>query len=270
MSEHEATPSDLSQSPLKLNSFLMRRLHSLSGIIPIGLFVVMHLFTNFQLLVGDYQHEVEFIHNLPALFILEVTLWASIAFHAGLGFYYTFSGKSNTKRYPYMDNWRYTLQRITGMLALLFIFLHVSTLRWGWTYFGVIETQFLVAGTNGEPLVAASTAAAIQHSWWMLLIYIVGTASVVYHWCNGLWTAAISWGLTVSVPAQKRWGYVCLSMGIVLAVFSLGAIGAAYTRDITPAEFENIKQTTQDVKDGKPMLHKAEHPPVHTSPTTVP
>lgn len=256
MSEHEATPSDV-QSPLKLNSFLMRRLHSLSGIIPIGLFVVMHLFTNFQQMVGDYQHEVEFIHSLPALLILEVTLWASIGFHAGLGFYYTFTGKANNKRYPYMDNWRYTLQRITGMIALLFILLHVSTLRWRWTYFGFIDSPFYVASSDGHPLVAATTAAAIQHSWWMFMIYIVGTASVVFHWCNGLWTAAISWGLTVSVPAQKRWGYVCLAMGIMLGVFSVGAIGAAYARPITLDERAMILKVGEDFKAGTPMLHKA-------------
>lgn len=256
MSEHEATPSDL-QSPLKLNSFLLRRLHSLSGIIPVGLFVCMHLFTNFQLLVGDFQHEVEFIHALPALLILEVTIWVSIGFHAALGLVYTFQGKSNTNRYPYMDNWRYTLQRITGMLALLFIFFHVSTLRWRWTYFGIIDTPFFVAGPNGEPLVAATTAAALQHSYLVLVVYIIGVASVVYHWCNGLWTAAISWGLTVSVPAQKRWGYVCFTLALVLTVFSAGAIVAACTRDISDMERQAIQATSELHQAGMPLREKA-------------
>src|SRR5690606_12785150 len=150
--------------------------------------------------------EVEFIHSMPALLIMEVTIWASIAFHAILGVIYTMQGKANVKRYPYMDNWRYTLQRITGIVALIFIFVHVSTLRWRWNYFGLIDTPFYVAGPDGQPLVSATTAAALQASLAVFIFYIIGTFSVVYHWCNGLWTAAISWGLTVSVPALKRGG----------------------------------------------------------------
>lgn len=258
VSEHAPSASAEGLKPLKLNSFLLRRLHSLSGIVPVGLFVIMHLFTNFQMLVGDYQHEVQFIHSLPALLILEVTIWVSIAFHAGLGLIYTFQGRTNVKRYPYMDNWRYTLQRITGILALIFIFVHVSTLRWRWNYFGLIDTPFYVAGPDGQPLVSATTAAAIQHSVWMLLFYIVGTASVVYHWCNGLWTAAISWGLTVSVASQKRWGYVCGILGITLALFSGGALFAGYTRPLTADERAWIQATHADYLAGKPIRHKAD------------
>lgn len=257
MSEQAPVASDV-QNPLKKHAFLLRRLHSLSGIVPVGLFVCVHLFTNFQLMVGDYQHEVEFIHSMPALMFMEITIWASIAFHAILGLVYTFQGKSNVGRYPYMDNWRYTLQRITGIIALVFIFVHVSTLRWRWDYFGYIDTPFYVAGPDGQPLVAATTAAALQASLLVFIFYIVGTFSVVYHWCNGLWTAAISWGLTASVPAQKRWGYVCAGLAVLLTVFSIGALVAGYTRPLTEQERLWIEQTDAAYKSGQPILHKAD------------
>jgi succinate dehydrogenase / fumarate reductase cytochrome b subunit len=257
VSEQAPVASDV-QNPLKKHAFLLRRLHSLSGIVPVGLFVCVHLFTNFQLLVGDYQHEVEFIHSLPALLFMEITIWGSIAFHAILGLVYTFQGRSNVSRYPYMDNWRYTLQRITGIIALVFIFVHVSTLRWRWNYFGLIDTPFYVAGPEGQPLVSATTAAALQASLAVFIFYIIGTFSVVYHWCNGLWTAAISWGLTASVPAQKRWGYVCAGLAIVLSVFSIGALVAGYTRPLTEQEKAWIQQTHEAHKAGQPILHKAD------------
>jgi len=116
--------------------FLLRRLHSLSGIIPVGVFVIFHLFTNAQLTIGDFQHEVEFIHALPALLMIEIVLWLSIGFHAGLGIVYTVKGaKWGGERYE--GNWRYILQRVTGILALVFIFFHIATLRWRWEMFGL-------------------------------------------------------------------------------------------------------------------------------------
>ena len=51
----DTAPATANPSFLERHHFLLRRLHSLSGIIPVGLFVVMHLFTNFQLAVGDFQ-----------------------------------------------------------------------------------------------------------------------------------------------------------------------------------------------------------------------
>lgn len=247
MSEHapaHAAPPTPTLSLTDRHHFLLRRLHSLSGIVPVGVFVVMHLFTNFQMAVGDFQHEVDFIHMTPALLFVEIALWGSIAFHAGLGVVYTFSGKSNVQRYAYMDNWRYTLQRVTGMVALVFIFLHIATLRWGWG-FGGWFTPFFVRGPAGQPLASATLAMALQHAWWVAALYVVGVLSVVYHWSNGLWTAAISWGLTVSVAAQRRWGYVCAAMGLTLAVFSAGAIVGSLKYEVTPEQQHLIRQTIE-------------------------
>ncbi len=243
---------------MQRHHFLLRRLHSLSGIVPVGVFVIGHLFTNFQIIAGDFQHEVEFIHSLPALLILEITIWASIAFHAALGLVYTFSGKLNVDRYPYQDNWRYTLQRITGVLALIFIFLHIATLRWRWDIFGWF-TPFFVAAPDGQPLVAATTANAIQHSTAVLIVYIVGVASVIFHWCNGLWTAAISWGLTLSVTAQKRWGHVCTALGVALTIFGAGAIYGSMTFELTDEIRAQIQAATKMYQETGEMMHKAEH-----------
>lgn len=222
--------------------FVLRRLHSLTGIIPVGIFVIFHLFTNFQLLVGDFQHEVEFIHGLPALLMMEIILWLSIGFHAVLGLYYTFVGsKPNAPHYPYADNWRYSLQRITGILALVFIFLHVATLRWGWSIGGWF-TPFFVEGPDGEPLATATTALALQHAWWVVALYLIGLLSVVYHWANGLWTAAITWGWTISTNAMRRWGIFCIGLGVVLTVFGIGSIIGAMQYEVTDEQRERIEE----------------------------
>lgn len=245
-------------SPLTRYHFLLRRLHSLSGILPVGLFVIMHLFTNAQLLWGQdegpaghshFQHEVDFIHAMPALLFIEIALWSSIGFHAVLGFYYTFSGKHNVKSYKYKGNYRYLLQRITGILALIFIFLHIATLRWRWDIFGWYTPFWahggvLEDGTKvGEhvPMSIPFTAYALQLSWVVVAFYFIGVMSVVYHWANGLWTAAISWGITTSEAAMHRWGLACAGLFVALTVFFLAAMGGAL-------RFNTVEDATDDQK----------------------
>ncbi len=229
--------------------FLLRRLHSLTGIVPIGMFLIAHLTTNSTIVwgaintraadplraadgvvqvgqagerlarqVGTFQHEVAYINDMPFLVLIEITLWLSIAFHAVFGVMYARSGRSNTRRYAYQGNWRYTAQRWTGYIGLLFIIYHIGTLRWGWTFLQ----------PNNEPWShahASSTLAAAlrghEGAWsiggvFVAILYFTGVTSLIYHFANGVWTAAITWGLTVSEKAQKRWGYVCAGLGFAL------------------------------------------------------
>lgn len=235
--------SETPASPLARHHFLLRRLHSLSGILPVGVFVIMHLFTNAQMIWGqepgpegmsDFQHEVDFIHSLPALLFVEIALWGSIGFHAALGFWYTFTGKNNVKSYKYKGNYRYVLQRVTGILALVFIFLHIATLRWRWDIFGWFTPFWAHGGMVGGEMVGEDvpmsmpyTAYALQTGLIVVLFYLVGVMSVVYHWSNGLWTAAISWGITTSEAAMKRWGQACAGLFVALTVFFLAAMAGA-------------------------------------------
>ena len=220
--------------------FLLRRLHSLSGIVPVGVFVIFHLMTNFQLLTGTFEREVHWIHTtLPVLEVMELSIWLGIGFHAVLGLYYTFVGTRFVEpHYRYLANWRYTLQRITGIIALVFIFLHIWTLRWRLPVFDWY-TPFDPANAT------ASTAYALQYAWWVAVIYLVGALCVVYHWANGLWTAAITWGLTISEAAMKRWGRICLAIGLILAVFTVGSVIGALRYELTDADQALIKQVLE-------------------------
>lgn len=252
--------------------FLLRRLHSLSGILPIGVFLLFHLTTNSSLAWGAlamdadgnwlqrsaayFQKEVYWIHGLPHLLILEITLWVSIAFHVVLGFYYAQTGKSNVKHYAYQDNWRYTLQRWSGYLGVLFIVYHVATLRWGWTW-------LVPGGTKWDHQYAASTlAAALQGSpegftflgILVSLFYFAGVTLLVFHFANGLWTAAITWGITISEAAQRRWGYGCFAIGAALMVMGWSAIAAAVLMDpeeVREAE-ERLKRDTAATERTQP------------------
>lgn len=253
---------------LSRHHFLLRRLHSLSGIVPIGLFVIMHLFTNAQLARSagghdHFQHEVDFIHDLPALLFLEIGLWGAIGFHAVLGVMYMIGIVPNVRQYKYMANWRYTLQRLTAWIALVFIFLHIATLRWRWNiggwytpfYWRGADYPDVEAALASTPMTTPLTAYALQYSWLVVVLYVVGVSSVIFHWCNGLWTAAITWGATVSRAAQKRWGYVCLALAAALTAFMAAAIIGALMYDLnedtTPQQRQLLEKITQWEAVGK-------------------
>src|SRR5580704_2142265 len=53
-------------------SFLLRKLHSLSGIVPIGAFLVEHILSNFEALKGPaaYAAQVKFLNSLPLVRVL--------------------------------------------------------------------------------------------------------------------------------------------------------------------------------------------------------
>lgn len=238
---------------LQKHHFLLRRLHSLTGIVPIGVFLVAHLVTNSSLAWGGFAnrgkhedltkleggaayfwHEVEWINTgVPHLLLIEVTLWAAIAFHSILGVYYATTGKSNIERYAYQDNKRYVWQRISGYVGILFIFYHVATLRWQWTF-------LVPGGAEWNHHFSVSTlAAALRGSYdgitaagvIVSLFYFAGISLLVFHFANGLWTAAITWGLTISEKAQKTWGMACAGLGAALMLAAWSALGAAVLTD---------------------------------------
>ena len=72
-------------------SFVLRRLHSLTGIMPVGAFLFEHiLISNSTAISGPdaYERQVSFLANLPLVFFLELFgIWLPILFHALYGFY---------------------------------------------------------------------------------------------------------------------------------------------------------------------------------------
>ena len=56
------------------HSFLLRRLHSLSGIVPVGLFLIEHFISNAFATRGPgaYAKQVELLSGFPFVFYLEL------------------------------------------------------------------------------------------------------------------------------------------------------------------------------------------------------
>lgn len=213
------------------NEFLLRRLHSLLGLLPVGAYMVVHLATNASVIAGAgvFQKNVNLIHSLgPALPLVEWTfIFIPLLFHMLLGFVFIWGSQPNTTDYPLSSNVRYTLQRVTGMIAAVFIVFHVLTLH------------KLGLGQFDPHHATSSAATALQRAPWVPALYVVGITASVFHLANGIWTMGITWGLWISPAAQRRANYVCAAVGVVVLALGLSALGKMLS--MNQAEIEAAK-----------------------------
>ncbi|MGZ3418342.1 MAG: succinate dehydrogenase cytochrome b558 subunit [Polyangiales bacterium] len=187
--------------------FLLRRLHSLSGVVPVGAFLCIHLWTNAKAVQGAtcFGNAVEEINHLPFLPVIEVLgILAPLVFHAVYGVALAFQSKSNVGSYGYGRNWMYLLQRITGVIAFVFIVLHLK--------------DFYLAKTLGVMQYPAffTELGTLLSVKWKALFYLFGTTAAVFHFANGLRTFLFSWGVTVSERSQRFASIATAALGATL------------------------------------------------------
>ena len=223
---------------LARHQFLIYRLFSLSGIVPVGAYLVVHLGTNALVLEGPaaYQKSVYVIHGLPLLTVVEwAFIFIPLLFHAAIGLLIIAGSMPNATHYPNVSNVRYTLQRATAIIALLFILWHVFHMH-GWIHaewwIGPIRSfPEPFSGANFRPFNAASSAAKALQSGLVVALYAIGMLATVYHFANGVWTAGITWGVWTTPSSQRGASYVCLVLGVLLAIVGLGSLWGMYNLD---------------------------------------
>jgi succinate dehydrogenase / fumarate reductase cytochrome b subunit len=199
------------------NTFLWRKLHSLSGVVPLGAFLLEHLLSNFEALKGPaaYEAQVRFLNSLPLVRVMEwVFIFLPLLYHGLYGVYIWLCGRSNIVDYPWGGNWLYTAQRYTGLLAILYIGQHV------------LRQRFLGVSLREHPGTAFAKVQQELANPWMLAIYIVAMIAICCHFSYGTWLFKAKWGITPGAHARRRYGLVCVALAIVLAVMGLASIWA--------------------------------------------
>ena len=234
------------------HEFFLRRVHSLLGLVPVGAFLCIHLTINASVLIGvqTFQSNVDRIHALGPF--LQPVEWAfifiPILFHGIFGLVIYAGGQDNTARYKYARNIRYTLQRVTGLLALVFILFHV----WQMHHYGEA-----IGGGHFEPEHATSSAAVVLSAGWVRALYFTGSLLCIYHLANGLWTMGITWGIWASPGSQKRTEYVCGAVGAGLFALMITALVGFAKVDIPKAkEVENRLIEFKEIQSGNTGTHK--------------
>ena len=222
------------------HEFLIRRLHSVTGVFPVGVYMIVHLVVNASLLSAPstFQKNVYQIHSLESL--LPVVEWLfillPILFHAVIGVVIIRSGRPNMLAYSYPANIRYTLQRVTGLIAFVFIVWHVLHMH-GWFHFDAWREYVVgpLGGAQFKPFNAASTVALAMSNVVVFTLYAVGVMAAVFHLANGIWTMGITWGLWTSVGAQRRASQLCAGFGVALAILVVGLLYGVATVDVQAA-----------------------------------
>lgn len=219
------------------NSFLLRKLHSLSGIIPIGAFLVEHIISNFEVVHGPlaYAQQVKFLNGLPLVRVLEwAFIFIPLSFHALYGVYIAFRGRASVNVYPWAGNWMYVWQRVSGLIAFAYIIQHV----WRQRFAGVSLPE--------HPGLAYAKVQYELLNPWMMAIYVIAMIATCFHFAYGIWLFAAKWGITPGDNARKKSAYVCGAVGTALCAMGLVSIfWVAYARpyspvDVMPAQPEGV------------------------------
>ncbi|WP_026581848.1 succinate dehydrogenase cytochrome b558 subunit [Bacillus sp. J33] len=194
--------------------FFNRRLHSLLGVIPVGLFLVQHLVVNHFATGGEesFNNAAHFMESLPFRIFLETfVIYLPLLFHAIYGLYIAFTAKNNTSRFGYFRNWMFMLQRVSGVITLIFVAWHVWETRVAAAFGAEVNFQ-MMENILSNPF--------------MFWFYIVGVISAIFHFANGLWSFLVSWGITVSPRSQVISTYVTIGIFIVLSIVGVRALTA--------------------------------------------
>jgi len=222
-------------------SFFLRRLHSLSGIVPVGAFLIEHILISNSMAINGptaYAHQVRFLASLPLVPILELFgVWLPILFHAGYGFYIWYRGEGNLINYSWSGNWMYTAQRWTGGIAFAYIAFHTYTLRfhgidlhaYPGASFGKVQEELF------QPL--------------LLAFYVVGLVSASWHFAYGLWLFAAKWGLVSGEKAQKRLLAACLGFFVIMSGVGLGSL---YTMRVRYEQQATDPAGANQIENAKP------------------
>jgi succinate dehydrogenase / fumarate reductase cytochrome b subunit len=232
------------------NYFLLRRLHSLLGVFPLGIFLFNHLLTNSTLAISMefFEHKVALIHSLGPLlpFVEAGFIFIPLAIHIGLGVYIALQSRIEIGAMNYGRNWAYAFQRWTGWIALAYIAYHVIHLRF---LHDMAAEPFSI--TLAKMFTIMPFAAIIVPA------YIIGGLAVVYHFANGLCTFCMSWGITVGPKSQQLVARAAIGVGAVLTLMLLTGIGASIRHGLSDDFRDGAKQ--QALVEKLQSYHNGKH-----------
>jgi succinate dehydrogenase / fumarate reductase cytochrome b subunit len=212
---------------LKGDNYTLHKLHSLTGIFPVGYYLVQHLFFNsFAAMGPQYFNAIVYFFNRilpkPVLYAMELFLVIlPLLFHALYGFVITYHGKANVYRYRFSENLAYTLQRLSGVYIFFFLLYHVYATSISHKLYG---TDIYYAGMQAQ----------FQNPF-IVVVYALGVIASSYHLFNGVWNFCIRWGITVGEQAQRTLHRWCMAGFILLSLLGLIALAGFFMHEPVPS-----------------------------------
>lgn len=201
-------------------TFLLRKLHQLTGVVPLGVFFFVHMWTNSAALNGarSFNKHVQDIHDMPYLLFLEIFgIFLPLLFHSVYGILISAEAKANPLTYGYARNWFYVLQRVTGVYLFVFLLFHILNFR-----FGLVPGLNLVPVAGNADRAFAIVAGEFQITW-VLAVYILGVIATAWHLAYGFFLFAVDWGIVIGERAQRVTLTACLGLAVFLSLVGVNA-----------------------------------------------
>jgi succinate dehydrogenase / fumarate reductase cytochrome b subunit len=197
---------------------LYKRLHSLSGVVPIGAFLLFHLWVTSSLGSSReiYDRQIGFLHGGPVLGFLEVVLVIlPLLYHGVYGVIRSFQPRD--PNHAYDTDVMLTLQRASGIVVLVFVAVHV------WEFRVQTWTHGLAVSSYSTKLIEhlSSTQSGIP---FIALGYLVGIAASVFHLANGMTSFCATWGFAPTFAARHRLRVFFRVLGILLFALSAALV----------------------------------------------
>lgn len=235
---HHASSQPAPQTKCSCQGLLRpRRMHALCGLW-MACFLCAHLaicLTGWS--PAEYQRNSDLIQealaHLPGFTLVAILL--PLLFQAASGLYLLRKEgmRYGVKKCNRGGKFRFFLQRLTGPAILAFALFHVGTLHeWGLhqvyraTHMAALS-RYATGGlfrANGaafrstvegfSKFCGASTAG----NFLVALACLLGVWAAAFHAANGAWSGGVVWNLLPRPESKRRWGYVCVAIGMALLV----------------------------------------------------
>ncbi len=201
----------------------LKKLFSLSGVVPLGAFVLLHLWTAAALLGPHalYDRQIAWLHGSTILGALEILLiLAPLTFHACYGLW--LAREATPREHAYDSDLMLVLERVSGGIVLVFIAVHLWETR--------VQTW------SGHLLIGSYSTKLVEHLSsvksgvpWIALGYLVGIAATLFHLVSGMTSFCTTWGLTNTATSRHRARVFFRAIGVVFFAASAATVIALAT-----------------------------------------
>ncbi len=201
-------------------TFLLRKLHQITGIAPLGTFYFVHLYTNSKSMSGArvFNEDVQGIGNIPYLFFIEIFgIFVPLLFHSIYGIMISAEARNNVLGYGYARNWFYVFQRVTGIFLFFFLLFHILNFRFGLVP-GLNTTA--VAGHADLAFDIVSREFSIP---WVMILYVLGVTATAWHLAYGIFLFVVDWGILIGEKSQKYALYASVGFAVFLSAVGINA-----------------------------------------------
>lgn len=197
-----------------------RRIHALSGAVPVALFLIFHFATNAVAIAGPaaFNRLAERLDRLPFVRIVELGAIAlPLLFHVVLGILLSNTAQGAGDARPYPRPAMLMWQRVTGAVLVVFVIFHVWGIR--------LSPDLLVKKRD----LFTVTSAFLSHAG-LFAFHALGVLAASIHLGLGLVGAAWNWTFPARDAARARRAGLAWAVAVAMTLVGWMALAAFVSR----------------------------------------